>query len=170
MSDAATSVHLVPWADEHDAATVRWLNDPAIRASFGITSAVTLEGHRQWRLRHASLAAWAIDVDGAHCGNFLLDLNRRHASAYLQIYIGDAPVQGRGIGRQAMALGLAEAFGPLAMNRVWLHTRQDNPRARHLYESLGFCSEGTERESIRERGRFLDQERWALLRAEWRAP
>jgi len=169
VSGEATSVRLVPWSDEHDAATVQWLNDPAIRASFGITRAVTLEGHRQWRLQRTGLAAWAIVADDAHLGNFLLDLNQRHASAYLQIYIGEVRAQGRGTGRRAMTLGLAEAFGSLGMNRVWLHTRDDNPRARHLYGSLGFRSEGFERESILEDGRFLDQERWALLRAEWLA-
>lgn len=161
-------IRLVPWTEAHDAATVRWLNDPAIRASFGITASVTLESHRGWRHAHENLAAWAILAGADHCGNLLLDLNRRHASAYLQIYIGETGRQGRGIGRRAMALGLAEAFGPLGLNRVWLHTRADNPRACHLYESLGFRSEGTERESIRDGGRFLDQQRWSLLRSEWR--
>ncbi|CAN7152719.1 MULTISPECIES: GNAT family N-acetyltransferase [unclassified Acidovorax] len=170
MSGIVTGVCFVPWSDANDGATVRWLNDPAIRASFGITGSVTLESHRQWRRQHTSLAAWAIEADSIHCGNFLLDINPRHASAYLQIYIGETYLQGRGIGRQAVALGLVKAFGTLAMNRVWLHTRQDNPRARHLYESLGFRYEGTERESIRDGDRFLNQDRWALLRADWRSP
>ena len=161
---------LVPWEERHDAATVRWLNDPAIRASFGITSTVTLEGHRAWRLAHPGVIAWAIEADGTHCGNLVLDVNRRHRSAYLQIYIGEAAFQGRGLGRQAMALALDAAFGPHGLHRVWLHTRADNPRAIALYRGLGFREEGIERESILLPGAgWTDQTRWAMLAQEWRA-
>lgn len=161
---------LVPWQDKHDAQTVRWLGDPAIRASFGITTAVSLESHRRWRAAQPALVAWAICTGGFHCGNLLLDLNRRHDSAYLQIYIGEPAQQGRGLGRAAMELALNEAFDVLALNRVWLHTRADNARAQRLYHRLGFRAEGVERESVKSGGRYLDQQRWALLASEWQRP
>jgi RimJ/RimL family protein N-acetyltransferase len=161
---------LVPWADEHDSNTVRWLNDPRIRADFGITTAVTLDSHRHWRRTHAGLAAWAIVASGSHCGNILLDINRRHDNAYLQIYIGEPLAQGKGLGRSAMTQGLDQAFGTLALHRIWLHTRADNARARQLYSALGFHSEGIEREGVKVGGHYVDQERWALLANQWRRP
>jgi RimJ/RimL family protein N-acetyltransferase len=159
---------LVPWNDTHDERTVRWLNDPAIRASFGITSPVSLESHRRWQASQAATVAWAIEVDGLHCGNLLLDLNRRHDSAYLQIYIGEPGKQGRGVGRAAMELALAQAFGHLGLHRVWLHTRPDNIWAQRLYQSLGFRHEGIERESVKADGVYLSQQRWSLLASEWK--
>ena len=167
MTPPPTDVRLVPWSDRHDEATVRWLADPAIRASFGITSEVTLEGHRRWRASQPGLVAWAICEARRHCGNLLLDVNRRHDSAYLQIYLGEPAAQGRGLGRSAMALALSEAFGALGLHRVWLHTRADNLRAQRLYRSLGFAAEGTERDSIKDGGRYVDQRRWSLLASEW---
>ena len=160
-------VALVPWNDTHDANTVRWLADPTIRASFGITAQVTLEGHRRWRSNNANVVGWAITQQGAHCGNMLLDINRRHDSAYLQIYLGEASSQGHGLGRAAMTMSLDQAFGPLTLHRVWLHTRPENVRAQRLYESLGFQLEGTERESIKTAGGYLSQLRWSLLAPQW---
>lgn len=167
MNSAPTDVRLVPWTDGHDEQTVRWLNDPAIRASFGITAAVSLESHRRWRATQPGVVAWAILEAGQHCGNVLLDMNRRHDSAYLQIYIGEPGAQGRGLGRSAMALALSEAFGALGLHRVWLHTRAENLRAQRLYRGLGFAAEGTERDSIKAGERYVDQQRWSLLATEW---
>lgn len=170
MNPSPTAVRLVAWSDGHDERTVRWLNDAAIRASFGITAAVTLDSHRRWRATQPGLVAWAICEAGQHCGNVLLDVNRRHDSAYLQIYIGEASAQGRGLGRDAMILALVEAFGALSLHRVWLHTRAENLRAQRLYRGLGFSAEGTERDSIKTGGRYLDQQRWSLLASEWAPP
>lgn len=164
-----TNCTLEPWQDAHDAATVRWLNDPALRASFGITSAVTLESHRRWRTAAPSLTAWALrDAGGHHVGNLLLQRNDAHRSAYLQIYVGEPKAQGQGLGTSAMRLALTQAFGPLQLHRVWLHTRLDNLRAERLYRNLGFQLEGLERESILASQGYVSQHRWALLAQEWR--
>ena len=164
-----TPCTLESWQDAHDAATVRWLNDPALRGSFGITSAVTLESHRRWRTTTPNLTAWAIrDAGGHHVGNLLLQRNDVHRSAYLQIYVGEPQAQGRGLGKAAMRLALAQAFGPLQLHRVWLHTRLDNLRAERLYRNLGFQLEGLERECILAPQGYVSQHRWALLAQEWR--
>ena len=159
---------LVPWQDAHDENTVRWLNDPVIRSSFGITTAVSLESHRSWRLAQADLLAWAICAGKVHCGNLMLHLSRRHDSAYLQIYVGEASQRGRGLGHAAMSLALDEAFGGCGLHRVWLHTRAENAPAQRLYQSLGFRPEGVERESVKTGGVYVDQQRWALLAPEWK--
>lgn len=164
-----TACTLETWQSAHDALTVQWLNDPVLRASFGITSAVTLESHRRWRVGATHLTAWAVrDADGRHVGNVLLHRNDAHRSAYLQIYIGETRARGHGLGKVAMQLALAQAFGPLQLHRVWLHTRLDNVRAERLYRSLGFQLEGLERESILTPQGYVSQHRWALLAQEWR--
>jgi len=160
---------LAPWRASHDAPTVAWLGEPALREDFGITTAVTLEGHRRWRAARPELIAWAIESDDRHVGNLLLDPCPRHASAYLQIYLGEPAARGRGLGRRAMRLALDAAFGPLSLHRIWLHTRPGNVRAESLYLGLGFAREGLEREAIRRGQAFEDQWRWSLLAPEWRS-
>jgi RimJ/RimL family protein N-acetyltransferase len=44
-----------------------------------------------------------------------------------------------------------------------------NPRARRLYERVGFVLEGTLRHAVFREGRFADVHRMAILAGEWRA-
>jgi RimJ/RimL family protein N-acetyltransferase len=162
-------VTLTEWSDQHDQQTVRWLNDPDIRATFGITSSPTIEGHRVWKTAVKGLSAFAIHADGRHIGNALLLRQQRHRSAYLQIYIGDAGHRGKGLGRQSLMALLDRAFGPLGLHRVWLHTLPDNTVAEHLYRSVGFVHEGLERDAVLADGRFRSQNRWALLAPDFHA-
>ena len=60
---------------------------------------------------------------------------------------------GRGLGRQVLRALIDEVFGKLAAHRLWLDVYEDNPRARHIYRSLGFVEEGTLRECIKSEGR-----------------
>jgi RimJ/RimL family protein N-acetyltransferase len=161
---------LVPYGPQHDEETVRWLNRADVKSTFGLTRAVTLEGHRQWMREQQDLITWAItDRDGVHQGNVSLRLNPSHASAYLQIYVGNGTARGNGLGFRSMVMVLDAACDRLGVHRVWLHTLPGNEPARRLYEKLGFRLEGHERESVHREGRFEDQLRWALLESEWRA-
>jgi len=52
----------------------------------------------------------------------------------------DAP--GRGFGRQAMLAICALVFDEWRVERLWLDVFEDNARARHIYESIGFRATG----------------------------
>jgi RimJ/RimL family protein N-acetyltransferase len=162
-------VILRPWTDADDAATLRWLADPFIRDTFGITSAPTLDGHRRWKAAQTTLSAFAIEAEGRHVGNALLHREPRHRSAYLQIYLGEAAARGRGIGREALAALLAIGFTELGLHRIWLHTLPGNVAAETLYRAAGFVSEGVERDATLTPEGFRSQTRWALLAPDWRA-
>lgn len=54
--------------------------------------------------------------------------------------------QGRGYGRDALRLVKRTAFEQLGVHRLALDTREDNARARRLYESEGFVQEGVMRD------------------------
>jgi RimJ/RimL family protein N-acetyltransferase len=162
-------ITLEPWTEAHDAQTVAWLNDPHIRATFGITSQPTLDGHRRWKVGQAALSAFAILRAGHHVGNALLTRNDRHRSAYLQIYLGSAEQRGRGIGRASLGQLLDLAFADLGLHRVWLHTLPGNATAERLYRSAGFTLEGMEREAVLTEVGFRSQNRWSLLAEEFQA-
>ena len=44
-----------------------------------------------------------------------------------------------------------------------------NPRAKHVYERVGFVHEGILRDAIFREGRYVDVHRMAILADEWRA-
>jgi RimJ/RimL family protein N-acetyltransferase len=164
MKDA---VFLTPWTDAHDVQTVAWLNDPHIRATFGITSQPTLDGHRRWKSGQPGLSAFAINASGQHVGNALLLRDDRHRSAYLQLYLGSAEHRGKGLGRASLEELLAIGFSKLGLHRIWLHTLPDNTTAERLYRSVGFVLEGMEREAVLTGTGFRSQNRWSLLSGEF---
>ncbi len=165
-----TDALLLPYAIEHDARTVAWLNLSDLQATFGLRRSVTPESHRAWVDAASDTHIYAIvDMQRKHIGNVLLKISERHLSAYFQIYIGDSSERGQGLGARALAETLRRAFCDMELHRVWLHTFADNIRAEALYEKFGFKREGIERDALRVGDQFLSQTRWSLLRQEWLA-
>lgn len=161
---------MIPYGPEHDRQTVQWLNDPEMRATFGLSRTITIESHRLWLDNSRNVIIWAIvDEHLLHVGNVLLHCVWAHRSAYFQIYLGNREVRGEGIGSQVLDAVIEHAFGELGLNRIWLHTLAGNAHAEHLYGKAGFLPEGTERDAIFRDGSFHSQVRWSLLAREWHA-
>lgn len=76
-------------------------------------------------------------------------------------------VYGRGFGTEATRLILAHAFEQAGINRVGLQVYAFNPRARRVYEKVGFVHEGTKRQALRWDGEWIDAEVMAILADEW---
>ena len=77
--------------------------------------------------------------------------------------------RGRGYGREAIGLVLGHAFAAdgLGLHRVSLDVLDINPRARMLYESIGFTVEGRLREVYRDGDRWTDAIVMSILEHEW---
>ncbi len=159
---------LIPYSESHFEQTVKWLNDPFVFMSFGLTKKVTLESHRLWLNSLENTIIWAIyDTCHSYCGNILLFLNPNHHSAFFQLYIGRKDVRRKGIGFSALISVIDYAFDCLKMNRIWLQVFPDNTDAINLYKKVGFVQEGLERQSNYYDGQFRDQLRFSLLKEEW---
>ncbi|MBR7837826.1 GNAT family N-acetyltransferase [Actinospica durhamensis] len=76
---------------------------------------------------------------------------------------------GRGFGTEATRLILAHAFETVGVNRIELEVYSFNPRARHVYEKVGFVLEGTKRQALRWNGEWIDADLMAMLRSDWLA-
>jgi RimJ/RimL family protein N-acetyltransferase len=74
---------------------------------------------------------------------------------------------GQGLGRQILSELLRIAFEEFAAHRVFLDVFSDNPRAVHLYKSLGFVEEGLLREAARREGAYCSLHLLSLLDREW---
>ena len=93
-----------------------------------------------------------------------LDLDNRQAS--FGLLIGQT---GEGYGPEVAGLVLDYAFGPLALNRVWVQVDERNTRGIRAYQKVGFRREGLLRESRYVDGRYHNTLLMAVLRGEWRA-
>ena len=85
-----------------------------------------------------------------------------------------AQFRGRGYGREAMSLVMKFAFTPapegLGLNRLELHVLSINPRAKMLYESLGFIQEGVLRDAAKDGDTFCDVIVMSILEDEYPGP
>mgnify|MGYP003530067608 CR=1 FL=1 len=99
----------------------------------------------------------------------LKNIDRVNRCAGFRISLGGASQYGRGLGTQATRLVLEFAFGMLELHRVELEVYDFNPRARHVYEKVGFVVEGVRRDALWWDGAWHGAVLMAILAPEWRA-
>lgn len=99
------------------------------------------EAEHRARMVDPSVRYLRIEDAGAFIGFALVtELGGSDRSARLLRIVMDTP--GRGLGRPAMRAICDLVFDAWGAERLWLDVFEDNPRARHLYESLGFHATG----------------------------
>lgn len=98
-------------------------------------------------------------------GYAMVELNHK-ALAFLLRRIAIAE-QDKGYGEEAMKALMELCFKTMDYNRFWLDVSPDNPRAIHLYESLGLVKEGVLRENDRPERGFMDQIVYGILKREY---
>jgi RimJ/RimL family protein N-acetyltransferase len=125
------------------------------------------EVYRRWSTADDRIV-WAIverstgDVVGE---SVLNDLDEANLSCGFRIWISGA--RDRGLGTEATRLTMRHAFEDQGLNRVGLEVFDFNPRARRVYEKVGFVLEGTRREALRYNGEWVDAHDMAILAREW---
>ena len=75
----------------------------------------------------------------------------------------------RGLGRRILRELLLVAFQELDAHRLFLDVFDDNVRARHLYETLGFKYEGIMRDAAHREGRWHNLHLMSILESEYLA-
>jgi RimJ/RimL family protein N-acetyltransferase len=80
----------------------------------------------------------------------------------------DGSYEGRGLVTTAVTAVLDEAFGPLGLEKVTLHTEVANVRSRALARRLGFVEEGVLRAAIAFPNERRDDVAYGLPASEWR--
>jgi RimJ/RimL family protein N-acetyltransferase len=75
--------------------------------------------------------------------------------------------RGRGLGTEATRMIVGYGFGHLGLHRISLEVYAFNPRARHVYEKVGFRAEGVLRGSLRYGDKWIDATVMSILADEW---
>jgi diamine N-acetyltransferase len=144
--------------------TMKWRNDPEIKASAMMHPfPVSPELEEEWfsgLQNTGNRAVWfAIEpVEGNAPIGFIFLNNIRwvERNCCLGILIGEKTQQGSGIGREAMDLVIGYAFKALNLRKISLEVRTDNKAALLLYEKTGFRKEGTLRDHYYSAGKYHD--------------
>lgn len=97
----------------------------------------------------------------------LVSIDHLNQSAEFHIMIGNKENQGKGLGTFAVMQMLKHAFDNLNLQRVELTVLEDNERARHLYEKVGFVQEGVKRSARYKKGKFVNMMIYSVLKAEF---
>ena len=78
-------------------------------------------------------------LEGLHIGNCMVyDIDNFKGQCEIGILVGDRDYWGKGYGREALQLLIAECFSNARMRRLYLHTLEWNARARRAFAACGF--------------------------------
>ena len=97
----------------------------------------------------------------------LTGIDSLNRSAEFHIMIGETESQNKGAGTFAVKEMLNHAFNNLNLHRVMLTVLEDNTRAQHVYEKIGFMKEGLMREAYFKNGKYENAYIYSILRSEY---
>lgn len=150
-------------------ALFRWINDPDTVRFNAPYSPVHESGHLAW-FDQVTTDAGRIIFGIRPLGDEriigvlqLINLHPIHRSAELIIRIGEDSNRGKGLGSEAVKLGIRYGFQHRNLQRVWLRVFADNLRAIRAYEKAGMEREGLLRRSCYIDGSWRDEVLMAAL-------
>lgn len=171
-------VTLVPVDRAHVEELYRLMADPEVARLTGSvhSSQPTADELRPWTQAQVTsiYERWAVAedrivwtiLDNATSGRIigeavLNDLSPENLSCGFRIWTSGA--RGRGLGTEATRMVVEHAFAVQGLHRIELEVYDFNPRARHVYEAVGFRYEGTMRQALRYEDGWVDAHLMALL-------
>lgn len=92
----------------------------------------------------------------------LNDFDSENHSCNFRILIGPRG-RDRGLGTEATRLIVAYGLEELGLHRIELSVFAFNPRARHVYEAVGFKQEGVRRDALRFGEKWIDEISMSIL-------
>ena len=167
------SVRLAPLRSSDSPQLFEWINDRE-QVLFNAAFAPIHEGnHQAWfdaiqmRPDVVIFGIRTLGEDRLIGSCQLLNINKLHQNAELQIRLGHVASRGRGYGKEALHLLLQFAFRDLNLHRVYLHVFASNERARALYRNAGMREDGLLRDAAFIDGAFADICVMSILRGEF---
>jgi RimJ/RimL family protein N-acetyltransferase len=157
---------------EADASGLAGLDPETLRLT-GSQGTQSMAALREWyrsRAEHQDRLDLSIieKATGEWAGEVVLnDLNPENRSCGFRILLAGPHYFDRGLGSEATRLILAHAFETVGLHRIELDVYAFNPRARRVYENVGFVHEGTKREALHWQGAWVDAQVMAILEQEW---
>ncbi|MEH1014528.1 GNAT family protein [Micromonospora sp. CPCC 206060] len=167
-------VVLRPFIDADLPAFVAVLADPEVRRLTGSAGGEEFDAERcrRWySTRNAQtdrLDLAVVDRATGECvGEVVLnEYDPANASCSFRTLLA-ANGRDRGLGTEAVRLIVGHGFAQLGLHRISLEVYAFNPRARRVYEKVGFVAEGILREALRDGDSWVDATVMSILAHEW---
>lgn len=139
-------MRLRPYKREDGSCLLRWLADErtvalwkADRFLWPLTKEQLLRYEADFSADGHACIFTALDGEGRPCGHFSFrDIDFENNTAHMGFIVVDSAAQGKGLGRQMVALALKYAFEILGVSRVTLGVYDCNEAAKRCYEAVGF--------------------------------
>lgn len=144
----------------------------SVNSSDEVPETLPLEGLREiyggWATADDRLVLGVIDrASGDLVGEVVLaGWDEGNRSCWFRTLIGSAG-RGRGLGTEATRLIVDHGFQVLGLHRITLEVYDFNPRARHVYEKVGFVHEGTGRDALLFDGEWIDVHYMSVIASDW---
>ena len=152
----------------------KWRNDPLLIGQLGapfryINPEVDVRLYENYMANRGNTVRCSIvDENDNFIGLIsLTGIDYLNQSAELHIMICDGKNQGKGAGTFAVNAMLDHAFNNMNLHRIELSVLENNERAQHLYEKVGFVREGMLRKAYYKNGEFVNAFIYAILRDEF---
>ncbi len=97
----------------------------------------------------------------------LVEIDYIHRNCEIQIAILPQ-YQGHGYAKSAMIKGIEYAFNVLNLNKIYLYVDVENEKVIHIYQELGFVTEGKLLQQFFSSGQYHDSYFMGILRENWR--
>lgn len=125
------------------------------------------EIYGEWAIADDRLVLGVVDrATGDLVGEVVLaGWDEGNRSCWFRTLIGEAG-RGRGLGTEATRLIVEHGFTVLGLHRITLEVYDFNPRARHVYEKVGFVHEGTGREALLFDDEWIDVHFMAIVESD----
>ena len=152
---------------------MEWVNDPDVVKNFANFQApISREREQRWLediLASERDKVFAVETPtGEYLGNIgLHQIDWPTRSARAALILGSKEHWGEGYAQGAMAELLRIAFEQYNLHKVWLVVWQENAKARHIYEKMGFREEGVLRDEYFHQGKYHNMVRMSMLEDEY---
>lgn len=123
--------------------------------------------YEQWSTSDDRLVLAVIEQKtGAMVGEVVLnDLQEENCSCGFRTLIGPEG-RGKGLGTEATRMIIRYGLETLGLHRISLEVYDFNPRARRVYEKVGFTHQGTGRDALKFDDRWIDVHYMSILESD----
>lgn len=168
-----TKIQLVPIEEPHLDYMMEHVNNIEMRILLGIFMPTTRNMQREWinslgeqiSKRQAFHLAIEKIPEAKMIGSLVVhEIDWLSRSGELAIAVYEEKNWNKGYGSEAMSLLIDFAWIHLNLRRLELAVHSHNPRAKHVYEKIGFKHYGTAHEKYYINGQFVDTDYLELFR------
>ena len=153
-------IRLRPWKKEELGMLSGWFSDEesfskwsAGKFSYPLTEEQLFEYYERFEKDKNGWIFAALDENGKLVGHIMMrNADYENQSIHFGFIVVSPEARGKGTGRGMLLQALKYAGQILGMKRATLGVFENNPAARHCYESVGFKAEKTENAAYRYKG------------------